>query len=70
MDGLIFFAVLLLVWFVWRIEKIAGHLERIDRRTRERFPTEKEADLDWSQTDPMGHWEAHKDDKGSERTSA
>ena len=42
---------------LWRISKI-------DARMKERFPTEKEADYEWSQKDPMGHWEAHKKDKG------
>jgi hypothetical protein len=36
---------------------------KIDRRMRERFPTDKEQDFDWAKKDPMGHWEAHKDDK-------
>jgi len=40
-----------------------GKLHNIDKRMREGFPTEKEADYDWSQKDPMGHWEAHKRDK-------
>ena len=31
-------------------------LGNIDRRLRERFPTAKEEDHDWSQRDPMGHW--------------
>jgi hypothetical protein len=38
-------------------------ITKIDARMKERFPTEKEADYDWSQKDPMGHWEAHKYDK-------
>ena len=38
-------------------------LSNIDSRMKERFPTEKEADYEWSQKDPMGHWEAHKHDK-------
>jgi len=46
----------LLVLILWK-------LSRIDSRLKERFPTEKEADYEWSQKDPMGHWEAHKDDK-------
>lgn len=36
---------------------------KIDRRMRERFPSDKEQDSDWAKKDPMGHWEAHKDDK-------
>jgi hypothetical protein len=35
----------------------------IAKRMRQHFPTEKEADYDWSQKDPAGHWEAHKNDK-------
>ena len=35
---------------------------RIDARLKERFPTEKEQDQDWAKKDPMGHWEAHKQD--------
>ncbi|MGZ4839890.1 MAG: hypothetical protein ACXVZR_15175 [Terriglobales bacterium] len=46
---------LLLFWIAWRIEQIAA-------RFKERFPREKETDLDWAQKDPMGHWEAHKKD--------
>ena len=38
-------------------------ISKIDARTKERFPTEKEADYEWSQKDPAGHWEAHKDEK-------
>jgi hypothetical protein len=32
-------------------------------RLKEKFPTEKEEDYRWSQQDPMGHWEAHRDDE-------
>jgi hypothetical protein len=46
----------LLALILWKISKI-------DARMTERFPKEKEADYEWSQKDPMGHWEAHKDDK-------
>lgn len=45
----------LLLLILWKISAIAARL-------REKFPTEKEEDYDWSQRDPMGHWEAHKDD--------
>ncbi|MHB8541870.1 MAG: hypothetical protein ACYDCD_13175 [Candidatus Acidiferrales bacterium] len=47
---------LLLFLVLWRVG-------RIDSRMKERFPTEKEKDYQWSQKDPMGHWEAPKDDK-------
>jgi hypothetical protein len=35
----------------------------IDKRLKERFPTEKEADYKWSQDDPMGHAEARNKDQ-------
>ena len=38
-------------------------LGKINSRLKERFPTEKEQDYQWSQRDPMGHWEAHENDK-------
>jgi len=34
---------------------------------REHFTTEKEQDYDWSQRDPTGHWETHKNDKKKDR---
>jgi hypothetical protein len=46
----------LLALILWKLNSIAGRL-------KERFPTAKEEDYKWSQDDPMGHWEAHKDDK-------
>jgi hypothetical protein len=39
----------------------------IAKRTRERFPTEKEQDYDWAKSGPMGHWEAHGNDKKAKR---
>ena len=53
----------LLLGIIILLFSIDYKLGQINRRTRERFPTEKEQDYDWSQKDPMGHWEAHKDDK-------
>jgi hypothetical protein len=38
-------------------------LSGIAKRSREHFPTQNEQDYDWSQNDPAGHWEAHKEDK-------
>lgn len=38
-------------------------LSNISSRLKERFPTQKEQDHKWAMEDPMGHWEAHKDDK-------
>ena len=46
----------LLILILWK-------LMRIDARLKERFPTEKEQDYEWSQDDPTGHWEAHKANK-------
>lgn len=34
----------------------------IGKRLKELLPTGKEQDYEWSQKDPTGHWEAHKDD--------
>jgi len=42
---------------------ILMELGKINSRLKERFPTEKEQDYEWAKTDPMGHWEAHKNDK-------
>jgi hypothetical protein len=42
---------------------IYGKLDRISARLKERFPTEKEQDYEWSQKDPMGHAEAHSKDR-------
>jgi len=42
---------------------ISMQLSTISKRLRQHFPTDKEQDYDWSQKDPMGHWEAHKKDK-------
>jgi hypothetical protein len=39
------------------------NVSSISKRLKERLPTEKEQDYEWSLKDPMGHWEAHKDDK-------
>ena len=54
---------ILLVIIVVLLATIEHRLDKIDKRSRERFPTEKEADYEMSQKDPMGHWELHKDDK-------
>jgi hypothetical protein len=56
-DALLVVAVViavLLLLILWK-------LSNIDRRLKEKFPTEREQDYKWSQEDPMGHWEAHKD---------
>ena len=39
-------------------------LGRIAARLKEKFPTAKEEDYQWSQNDPEGHHKAHKNDKG------
>jgi hypothetical protein len=57
---LIIIAVLLFL-ILWKVANIASRL-------REQFPTEKEQDYDWSQKDPLGHWEAHKHDKEEKKS--
>lgn len=48
--------VALLFLILWKVSDISARL-------KDRFPTEKEQDYKWSQEDPMGHWEAHKNEK-------
>jgi hypothetical protein len=57
LSTMLFVIAVMLALILWKVSKI-------DARMKERFPTEKEADYKWSQDDPMGQWEAHKDDKG------
>jgi len=54
----------LLVVIAFLLLLILWKLTKIDSRLKERFPTEKEEDYHWSQKDPIGHWEAHKGEKG------
>ena len=49
---------LLLIW--WK-------LDNIDKRLKDRFPTEKELDYELSQADPAAHWEKHQHDKSERR---
>ncbi len=46
----------LLLFILWELGKIS-------RRLKEHFPTEKEQDYEFAKKDPMGHWEAHKDEQ-------
>ena len=39
------------------------NLSSISKRLKSHFPTEKEQDYEWGKKDPLGHWEAHKNDK-------
>jgi hypothetical protein len=39
----------------------------ISRRLKERFPAEKESDLQWGKDDPVGHFEAHEAAKKSKK---
>jgi hypothetical protein len=48
-----------LLFIIW------WELSRINSRLKDRFATEREEDYKWSQADPMGHWEAHKNNKSS-----
>lgn len=41
---------------------ISGQIASINKRLKQRFPTEKEEDSSWAKQDPAGHWEAHKRD--------
>jgi hypothetical protein len=45
--------------------ELVKRVRRNGSRLKERFPTETEQYYEWSQKDPMGHWEAHKKDKKS-----
>jgi cell division protein FtsL len=54
---LVIVAVLLVLIF-WELRKM-------NSRLKNRFPTEKEQDYEWSQDDPQGHREAHIDDEKS-----
>lgn len=54
-ESLLIMVVVLLVLIFWKVSAISSRL-------KERFPTEKEQDFEWSQKDPMGHWEAHRKD--------
>ena len=44
---------------------ISVRVGNIASRLKERFPTAKEEDFRWSQEDPAGHYEAHKNDRDS-----
>ena len=55
---------MMLIIIVLLLFQVAWDIHKIEKRTKERFPTEKEADYDWAQKDPMGHWEAHKKETG------
>jgi hypothetical protein len=46
---------ILLVVILWKLSAISARL-------KERFPTEKEQDLEWGLKDPMGHSEAPRKD--------
>jgi hypothetical protein len=59
-EGLLVIIAILLVGILWK-------LSAINRRLKERFPTEKEDDLKWAKADPMGHFEAHKHEYESKK---
>lgn len=59
--------VLLLIMIAVLVLVCASQLGKINSRLKERFPTAKEQDYKWSQEDPMGHWEAHKDQEESRK---
>ncbi len=67
-EGMTRFDLLLILLFVIVILlfSIDYKVGKINRRMRERYPTEKEADYDWAMKDPMGHAEAHSKGKREE----
>jgi hypothetical protein len=52
--------VALLALIVWELDAIRSRLKR-------QFPTAEGEDSRWAQEDPMGHWEANKDEIQSKR---
>ena len=42
---------------------VAWKLDNIDKRLKDRFPTEDELDYKLSQEAPAAHWEKHRHDK-------
>jgi len=54
--GALLLLIIVLLGFIW------WELSKIGSRLKQRFPTEEEQDYEWSQKDPIGHWEAHKHD--------
>jgi hypothetical protein len=61
-EGLYFMMLAIIILLLFQI---AWDTRKIEKRTKERFPTEKEADDDWARKDPMGHWEAHRKETSS-----
>jgi len=60
LETLLVLIAILLFMILWKVGNI-------DSRLKKRFPTEKEQDYEWSQKDPMGHWEAHRADSELEQ---
>jgi hypothetical protein len=54
---------LLLATIVVILFAMLVQISGIAKRMRQHFPTDKESDYDFSQNDPMSHWEAHKKDE-------
>ena len=55
--------IIALLWIIVALlALILAWVVNISRRLKERFPTAKEDDYQWSQNDPAGHSEAHKHD--------
>jgi hypothetical protein len=50
-------AIVVLLFLIWL------DISSISKRLKQRFPNEKERDYEWAKNDPLGHYEAHKDDK-------
>jgi hypothetical protein len=39
------------------------NVSAISKRMKEHFPTEAERDLQWAKSNPLAHYEAHKNDR-------
>jgi hypothetical protein len=56
--------VVALLWIIVSLlALILLNVYSIGKRLKEQLPTAKEEDYQWSQNDPAGHMEAHKDDR-------
>jgi hypothetical protein len=58
----------LLSLIVGLLAVMAYELDAIRVRLKDRFPTTGEEDSRWAQKDPLGHWEAHKNEIKSKKS--
>jgi hypothetical protein len=59
--------VLLLIMIALLLLVCVSQLVRINSRLKKNFPTAEEKDDKWALEDPMGYWEAHKDEEESRK---